>query len=290
MNARNLSDAHWHPTLAQRLFTPTVKRVIHYTVLLALLVLFVGPFGWLLSVSLRGQENVYAMRLIPQDPTLQNFRFVIETSGLGRAFINSVLVAVAVVTLNVTFSSLAAYPLARYEFPGRKLVFILIISTLMIPFQLNMIPLFILSDKLNLIDSLWGIILPASVGAFGVYLIKQHLHTIPKELEEAARIDGASEIGIWWRIMTPLTKPAAAALAIFIFVGTWSDFLWPLIIINDNDKYTLPIAIARLSGAFIDRSQYIAAGSVIAVLPIIIFFFFAQKQFLGGLTLGGVKE
>jgi len=284
------ASSNYEPSLWARIFNPTVRRVLHYAVLVLLLVVFVGPFAWLLSVSFRGQENVYAMRLWPADPTFRNFTFVLENTRLARAFLNSVLVAAAVVSLNVLFSALAAYPLARYEFPGRKFIFILIISTLMIPFQLNIIPLFILSHNVGLIDSLWGIILPASVGAFGVYLIKQHYHTIPNALEEAARIDGASEFGIWWRIMMPLTKPAAAALAIFIFVGTWSDFLWPLIVINSEEKYTLPIAIARLSGAFIDRSQYIAAGSVIAVLPIIIFFFFAQKQFLGGLTMGGVKE
>lgn len=267
----------------------------HYSVLLLLLLVFIGPFAWITSVSFRGQENVYALRLIPQDPTWDNFVFVWKSmggagqAGLAKAFWNSAIVAAAVVFFNVVLSSLAAYPLARFDFPGRRFIFLLILSTLMIPFQMNLIPLYVLSVHLKLVDSLWGIILPAAVGAFGVYLIKQHYHSIPKELEEAGRIDGASEFGIWWRIMLPLTKPAVAALGIFIFVHNWSDFLWPLVIINSAEKYTLPIAVAKLSGAFVDRSQYVAAGSVIAVLPVIIVFFFLQKRFIGGLTFGAVK-
>jgi len=131
--------------------------------------------------------------------------------------------------------------------------------------------------------------LQGSVGAFGIYLIKQHYRTIPRDLEEAARIDGAGEFSIWWRIMFPLTKPAVAALAIFIFVANWSNFLWPLIIIDSPEKFTLPLAVAKLSGAFVDKTQYVAAGSTIAVAPVIVLFFFFQRFFIGGLTLGSVK-
>jgi len=260
-----------------------------YALMIALLVLFVGPFLWLLSISLRGSENVYSFNLIPKDPTLENFAHTWNAFGFARAFLNSVLVAAAVVSLNVLFCSMAAYPLARLRFPGSRVIFFLILSTLMIPFQLNMVPLYLLCLKLRLTDSLAGVILPGAAGAFGLYVIKQYYQTIPKDLEEAARIDGAGEFSIWWRIMFPLTKPAVAAMAIFVFVANWSSFLWPLIVLNSEEKYTLPIAVAKLSGAFVDRTQYIAAGSVIAVLPIIVLFFFLQRYFIGGLTLGSVK-
>jgi putative chitobiose transport system permease protein len=212
-----------------------------------------------------------------------------QTGGLKRAFLNSVIVAVAVVGLNVVLCSLAAYPLARMEFPGRRAVFLLILSTLMIPFQLYMIPLYLVSLRLQLDDTLTGIILPWSVGAVSIFLLKQYYSTIPKELEEAARIDGCNDLGVWWRIMVPLTQPAIAAMAIFVFVQNWSNFLWPLILLNSQDRYTLPLAVEKLSGAFIDKTQYIAAGSVIAVLPVIIMFFLLQRHFIGGLTVGGVK-
>jgi len=257
--------------------------------MVALLAVFVGPFLWLLSISLRGAESVYSFNLVPKDPTLGNFKYAWDYAGIALAFLNSVLVAVAVVAFNILFCSMAAYPLARMRFPGSQIVFFLILSTLMIPFQLNMVPLFLICMKLRLLNSLWGVILPGATGAFGIYLIKQYYQTIPRDLEEAARIDGAGEFSIWLRIMFPLTKPAVAAMAIFVFVANWSSFLWPLIILDDQDKYTLPIAVAKLSGQFIDRTQYIAAGSVIAVLPIIVFFFFLQRYFISGLTLGSVK-
>ncbi len=199
------------------------------------------------------------------------------------------MVAAAVLFLNILLSSLAAYPLARLKFPGRDLIFFLLLSTMMIPFQLYMIPLFLTCLKLGLMNSLAGIVLPTSVGVFGIYLIKQYYLTIPMDLEEAARIDGAGEFSIWWRIMFPLTKPAIATLSIFTFVGNWSNFLWPLIIIDREDKYTLPIAIAKLSGAFIDKTQYLAAGSVIAIAPVIIIYLFMQRYFISGISAGAVK-
>jgi len=267
----------------------TIKLTLKYLALIALCALFAGPFAWMISMALRGSGNIYAFDLIPQDATLSNFVETWKVFGFARAFLNSTLVAIATVGLNVLLCSLAAYPLARLKFPGSRIVFFAILSTMMVPFQLYMIPLFLTCCKLGLQNTLTAIVLPGSVGAFGIYLIKQHYHTIPNDLEEAARIDGAGEFAIWWRIMFPLTQPAVAALAIFAFVANWSNFLWPLIIIDATEKYTLPIAVARLSGAFIDKTQYIAAGSVIAVAPIIVLFFFLQRSFIGGLTLGAVK-
>jgi putative chitobiose transport system permease protein len=262
---------------------------LKYVFLCGLVVVFVGPFFWLLSIALRESGNIYSLRLIPEEATLRNFTETWRIFNLHRPFINSVLVAAAAVFMNILLCSLAAYPLARLSFPGRQFIFFLILSTMMIPFQLYMIPLLLTCRKIGLDNNLLGIILPGSVGAFGIFMIKQYYQTIPKDLEEAARIDGAGEAGIWWRIMFPLTKPALATLAIFVFVGNWSSFLWPLIIIDDEKLYTLPVAIAKLSGAFIDKTQYLAAGSIIAITPVILFFLLLQRYFIGGITLGAVK-
>lgn len=262
---------------------------LKYILLLALLVIFTGPFFWLLSIALRASGNIYSMKLIPENPTLVNFTETWTKFELGTPFLNSVIVAAITVTMNVFLCSLAAYPLARLNFPGKQVVFFLILATLMIPFQLFMIPLFLTCRALGLVNSLWGIILPGSVGAFGIFLIRQYYKTIPDSLEEAARIDGAGEFSIWWRIMFPLTKPAIATLAIFIFVTNWSSFLWPLIIVENEQKYTMPVAIAKLSGTFIDKTQYMAAGSVIAIAPVIIIFLLMQRYFISGINLGAVK-
>ena len=260
-----------------------------YLFLCALVIVFIGPFFWLLSIALRGSGNIYSLRLVPEDLTFSNFTETWTKFNLQRPFVNSMIVALAVVFLNIFLCSLAAYPLARLEFPGRQFVFFLILSTMMIPFQLYMIPLLLTCRRIGLDNSLLGIILPSSVGAFGIYLIKQYYHSIPGDLEEAARIDGAGELSIWWQIMFPLTKPALATLAIFIFVGNWSSFLWPLIITDREELYTLPVAIAKLSGAFIDKTQYLAAGSIIAITPVILLFLFLQRYFISGISLGAVK-
>jgi putative chitobiose transport system permease protein len=266
-----------------------LRLVPRYALMCCLAVLMVGPFFWLLSVSVRGAGSIYSFRLIPENPTLENYKYVWTASRLSVTFVNSVIVAVIAVVTNVLFASLAAYPLARFNFPGKTFVFYAILSTLMIPFQLFLIPLYLLCIDLRIANSFVGLILPFSVGAFCNYLIKQFYLTIPVELEEAARVDGAGEFSIWWRIMFPLTKPAAAALAIFVFVWSWSSFLWPLIILNDQDKFTLPVAIAKLMGDFIDKTHYIAAGSVITIIPVIILFLFLQRFFISGITLGAVK-
>lgn len=266
-----------------------VGLLLRYVAMCAIAVLMIGPFYWLLTLSFRGGGNIYSFRLIPEQITFHNFIYAWTAAGLGISFLNSVIVGVASVGLNLLLASLAAYPLARLTFPGRTLIFYIILSTLMIPFQLYMIPLYLLCIRIGINDTLAGVYLPFCVGAFGVYLIKQYYHTIPKDLEEAARVDGAGEFTIWWRIMFPLTKPALATLAIFVFVFSWSNFLWPLIILNDPGKFTLPVAIARLIGVFVDKTHYLAAGSVIAIVPVIVLFLFLQRLFIGGLTLGAVK-
>ncbi|MFZ3588969.1 carbohydrate ABC transporter permease [Bacillus sp. DJP31] len=269
-----------------------VGRIISYTLLIVVTILMVGPFLWLLSTSLKsGSENIFAYppQFIPEKFTLQNYVEVMKAFPFWTYLMNSSIVAVLTVALNLIFCSLAAYPLARMQFRGKNIVFILIISTMMIPFQLLMIPIYLLCLELGLQNTYAGLVLPHATTAFGIFLMRQAFLTIPYELDESARMDGANSWQIWWRILMPLVKPSVVTLAIFTFVMAWGDFLWPLIILNDQSMYTLPLGLTTLAGSFSNNWRYIAAGSVISVLPIIIFFAILQRHFIEGAMKGAVK-
>jgi putative chitobiose transport system permease protein len=276
----------------QRNDSVTMERLrlgLRYILLIAVAAIMIGPFLWLLYLSLRTSGNVYEWPSAFSEFSFSSFGVVWTEYPIAVAFKNSILCAVGAVLLTVSVASLAAYPLARYDFYGKNLIFVLLLSTLMMPFQLYMIPLFLYVQQLGLTNTLWGVFVPFAGSVFGVYLIKQHYAAIPRDLEEAARVDGAGEFRLWWSVMFPLTKPAVATLAIFTFVGSWSNFLWPLIVLQDENMQTLPVALSTLTGAFVDRISYLAAGSVLAVAPVIAFFVAAQRFFLSGVTAGAVK-
>ena len=192
-------------------------------------------------------------------------------------------------SFNLLFCSLAAYPLARLEFRGRDWIFTAVVSTIAIPFQIVMIPLFILTVQLGLRNSYLGIIFPAIASAFGIFLLRQAFVGVPKEMEEAARMDGCSELGLWWFVMLPAIRPALVTLAIFVFIGSWSDFLWPLIVLDRPELYTLPLGVATLAGTFSLDWRLIAAGSTISIVPVIVFFLFIQRYIVPTETGSGVK-
>jgi putative chitobiose transport system permease protein len=257
---------------------------------IALIMLF--PLIWLVSTAFKSPaENIFSFppQLIPAQPTLQNFVTVWQSNPFGQYLWNSVLVAVLTVALNLLFCSLAAYPLARLDFRGREAIFTLVVSTILIPFQIVMIPLYILTVQLGLRNSYLGLIFPAIASAFGIFLLRQAFQGVPKELEEAARMDGCSELGIWWFVMLPSIRPALVTLAIFVFIGSWSDFLWPLIILDRPEYYTLPLGVAKLAGAFSLDWRLIAAGSVISIAPILLFFAIMQRYIVPTDTGSGVK-
>ncbi|HEY9760907.1 MAG TPA: carbohydrate ABC transporter permease [Trichocoleus sp.] len=263
-----------------------------YLLLGAIALALLLPLLWLFSTALKSPgENIFQFppRFIPQQPTLQNFITVWQTNPFGRYFINSTVVAVLTVGLNLLVCSLAAYPLARLAFRGREAIFTLIVSTILIPFQIVMIPLYILTVQLGLRNSYLGLIFPYIASAFGIFLMRQAFQGVPKELEEAARMDGCSELGIWWNVMLPATRPALVTLAIFTFIGSWSDFLWPLIILDRPEYYTLPIGVAKLAGSFSLDWRLIAAGSVISVLPAILLFVFLQRYIVPSEAGSGLK-
>ncbi len=264
-------------------------RILHYLTCSIIFIFLAGPFIWFLSVSLRKGEDVFTFSLIPENPTLENYRYVWEYAGMERAFVNSIFVTVLTIAGNVLLASMAAYPLARYQFKGRNIILFVILSTMMVPFQLMMIPLFDIVRFMGLYDTLWALILPSSVGAFTIFLIRQAYLTIPRDIEESARLDGAGEIRIWWQIMLPLVKPALATLAIFVFVFTWGDFMWPLIILQSEDKFTLPLQVASLMGTFSADYHYLAAASIIGIIPVFVLFLFLQRYFIKGIFAGSIK-
>ncbi|HEY9622583.1 MAG TPA: carbohydrate ABC transporter permease [Crinalium sp.] len=263
-----------------------------YLLLGAIALLMLLPLLWLVSTAFKAPtEEIFQFppRFWPSQPTFQNFVQVWKTNPFGQYLFNSTLVAVLTVGLNLLFCSLAAYPLARLDFRGRELIFTLIVSTILIPFQIVMIPLYILAVQLGLRNTYLGLIFPAIASAFGIFLLRQAFQGVPKELEEAARMDGCSEVGIWWHVMLPSIRPALVTLAIFVFIGAWSDFLWPLIILDRPEYYTLPLGVAKLAGAFSLDWRLIAAGSVISIAPILAFFLLMQRYIVPTETGSGVK-
>lgn len=273
--------------------TKSVRKTVGtYLILGAIALVMLFPLLWLLGTSFKSPtEDIFSFppQIIPSQPTLENFFTVWETNPFANYITNSAIVAVVTVSLNLLFCSLAAYPLARLNFRGRELIFALIVSTIMIPFQIVMIPLYILVVNLGLRNTYLGIIFPNLASAFGIFLLRQAFQGVPKELEEAARIDGCSELGIWWHIMLPAIRPALVTLAIFVFIGSWSDFLWPLIILDRPEYYTLPLGVATLAGTFSLDWRLIAAGSIISIAPILILFFFVQRYIIPTDVGSGVK-
>ncbi|HEY9848839.1 MAG TPA: carbohydrate ABC transporter permease [Leptolyngbyaceae cyanobacterium] len=268
------------------------KYVWMYGGLSAIAFLMLFPLLWLISTAFKSPtENIFQFppQLIPSQPTLDNFVTVWQTNPFGQYLFNSILVAFLTVSLNLLFCSLAAYPLARLNFAGREAIFAAIVSTIMIPFQIVMIPLYILTVQIGLRNTYLGIIFPSIASAFGIFLLRQAFQGVPKELEEAGRMDGCSELGIWWFVMLPAIRPALVTLAIFVFIGSWSDFLWPLIVVDRPEYYTLPVGVAMLAGTFSLDWRLIAAGSVISIAPILLFFLFMQRYIVQTESGSGVK-
>lgn len=263
-----------------------------YIGLIVIALITVGPFLWLLSTALKsGSENIfqYPPVLLPEHPSLDNFIRVLDSQPFMLYLKNSALVALLSVIANLAFASLAAYPLARMDFKGKQLIFIVLLSSMMIPFQLVMIPVYNIAITLGLQNSYLGLVLPHACTAFGVFLMRQAFLSVPKALEESATLEGLNRLQIWWYILLPLVKPSLATLAVFSFIAVWGDFLWPLIILNDPEMYTLPLGVNRLANTFSLDWRLVAAGAVFSIIPILIVFIFSQKYFIEGAMKGAVK-
>ncbi|AUC61649.1 ABC-type carbohydrate uptake system permease component [Cyanobacterium sp. HL-69] len=270
----------------------TIKIIIYYLILSLIAIAMLFPLLWLLGTSFKSAgEDIFSFppNFIPEQFTLENFISVWQNYPFETYLLNSIIVAVLTVTFNLLFCSLAAYPLARLDFKGKKIIFILIVATIMIPFQIVMIPLYILTVNFGLRNSYLGVILPNLASAFGIFLLKQAFEGVPKELEEASRIDGCTELGIWWHIMLPAIRPAIVTLAIFVFIGAWSDFLWPLIVLDRPSHYTLPLGVATLASSLDLNWRLIAAGSIISIAPVMLLFILLQKYIIPSDASSGVK-
>lgn len=267
------------------------KLIVVYLVLVIGLIAMIAPFLWMLSTSFKSTKAIFRFPpdWIPAQPTLAHYQKLFETLDFLTPFKNTVIVAVAITFLSLLICSMAGYAFAKFRFPGRDKLFIGLLGTLMVPGQITMIPVFLLLNKLRLLNSYPGLILPGLASAFSIFFMRQFIRTIPDELLEAARIDGASERYIFFKIVLPLCKPALATLGIFNFTGSWNSFLWPLIIASSEKMYTLPVAIANLGGQYQTDYGLQMAGAVVVIVPIIIVFLFAQKYFIKGITLSGLK-
>ncbi len=262
---------------------------LHLLLITGSLVMLV-PFAWMLSTSLKepGDVFVYPPQWIPDPVRWENYQETVTVMPFGRFYVNSIIQAASVTVLQLLTASLAAFAFARLRFRGRDLLFLLYLATMMIPFPVTMIPNFIIMRYLKWIDTFRALILPPTFSAFSTFLLRQYFLSIPVELDDAARVDGASSLRIWWRIILPLSGPALATLAIFTFLGQWNSFLWPLIVTNSEEMRTLPLGLATFQGQYSVQWHLLMAGSVIAVLPILVIYIIGQKWFVRGITLTGM--
>lgn len=280
------------------MFKKIIFNTTIHTILIVTCLLSIFPFLWLTSTSLKGiNEDIFAYppQIIPQDFTWMNYIEVWQRVDFMGYFWNSLIVAGLTVFLNLVLSSLAAYPLARMQFKGKKVVFFSILSTIMIPFQAIMLPVYLITLKLHLIDSVnntlgyIGLVMPFAVSAFGIFLMRQAFLKIPREVEEAAIVDGCNVFQMFVKVVLPMVKPTLAVLAVFTFIGSWGEFLWPSIMLTKESMYTLPVGINNLQGMFSANWRFIATGSILSTIPIIIFFLMMQKYFISGENDGAVK-
>lgn len=270
----------------------TWQRLLAWFVLIVTTLISLWPMYWLFTTALTPTEFTIKTPpdIIPINASLQNFqRLFTKARNYWYWAGNSLLVGVSITAFHLFFDTMAGYGFAKMRFPGRNLFFWLILSTLMIPDHVTLIPKYIVTRELNLLNSLWAVILPGTASVFGIFLMRQYIQTLPSELQDAGRIDGCSEFGVFWRIILPLCKPALGALAIFTFVRQWNDFLWPLIVLTNSRKFTLPVGVASLQGEFGTDYGIIFAGAALAALPMIVFFLLFQRYFLEGVRMGAVK-
>ncbi|MGW6480950.1 carbohydrate ABC transporter permease [Streptomyces sp. NPDC055059] len=270
------------------------RRTLVYVLLTLGLIVTVAPFLWMALSSFKTQRELGASPPVwlPSDWTLDNFRELLDRMDVGQALFNSLLVAVFVTVCNLLFCSMLGYALAKLNFAGKRPIFGIVLGALMVPGNLMLLPMFVMMSAMGLIDSYAALILPFAAGAFGVFLMRQFIQAIPDELLEAARMDGAREWYIFWRIVLPLVKPALATLSIFVFLGSWNNFLWPLVATNDPGKYTLPVALATFAT---DPTQadgsngVLMAGAFLVVLPVLLVFVLLQRFFTQGIATAGLK-
>ena len=269
-----------------------IRRIFIHLLLFLGLAITLAPFIWMISTSFKSSESVFTFppQWIPKHPTIEQYQTLFREVNFLQFFKNSVIVAFGITLFSLFLNSLGGFAFAKHKFPGREKIFALLLATMMVPGQITMIPVFLMLKTVGLINSYWGLIIPAGASAFGIFLMRQFITTIPTDLIESARIDGCSEFRIYWTIILPLCKPVIAALGIFTFMGSWNAFLWPLIVMIKENMYTLPVALANLSGQHATKFGLLMAGAVVVVIPVLIVFIIAQRYVIKGVAVTGLKQ
>lgn len=259
--------------------------------LIAFAIFAAFPLAWMLAVSFMapGEASRFPPPLLPASPTLASYAELFATTGVARYFVNSLVVASLATALSLLFNTTAGYAFAKLRWAGRDRVFAVLLGALVIPAQVTMLPLFLILKQLGLINSFAGVLIPLATSIFGIFLVRQYALSLPDELLEAARVDGASEGRIFAQIVLPALKPILITLALFTFLGSWSDFMWPLIILTDQQLYTLPVALAALSREHVQDNELMMAGAVVTILPVLALFLALQRHYIAGLVAGSVK-
>jgi multiple sugar transport system permease protein len=267
------------------------ESIVVHTLLITGGVLTLFPLFWMVAASFMstGEATTFPPHVLPHRPTLGQYHELFARLNIGRAFFSSTVIAAIVTVFSVLICSMAGYAFAKLRFGGRDRMFGILLIALVIPPQVGMLPLFLLMKSLHLVNTYWGAIIPSLATVFGIFLIRQFMLSVPQELLESARIDGASEFRIYWSVILPLAKPILATLATFMFMSTWNDFMWPLIVLSDQSHYTLPVAVANLVGEHAQDVELMMAGSVITVLPVLVLFIALQRYYIAGLMAGSVK-
>ena len=272
--------------------TPSLAALVVNGLLLGAATITLFPLVWMISVSLMspGEASTFPPPLLPGPPTLANYRELFAHAGMGRYLLNSVMLTAAVTLVSLFFNVGAGYAFAKLRFAGRDRIFKLLLTALVIPSQVAMVPLFLLLKHLGLVNTYGGVIVPAMASIFGIFVVRQYALSVPDDLLEAARIDGAGEFRIFRSVIVPVLRPIIVTLAVFTSLGAWNDFMWPLIVLGDNDLYTLPVALASLSREHVQDNELMMAGSVLTIAPVLLVFLVLQRYYIQGLMLGSIKE
>lgn len=276
--------------LVRRADAASRKTLAMFVVTVASL-LFLGPYIWSLSLSFQPPGDVFSwpIQLLPDPATLENYQRLWTEIPFSRWLLNSTIIVVCITGCNVLLASIAGYAFARIEFPGRQFLFYCFLSTLMVPGHVTLVPKFMLLNYFGMINTYQGLILPGIVQVFGIFLMKQFFETLPRELEEAARVDGCGRFQTFWKIILPVSKPALVALTIYTFQGAWNDFLWPVIVTTTPDMYTLPLGMAMFRFEFRVEWTMLMAGSILLTLPMLVIFIFFQRLFVANAATSGIK-
>jgi multiple sugar transport system permease protein len=268
-----------------------MKKSLVYAALIAGAIIALLPLAWMVSASFMtaGEASTYPPPLLPRHATFEHYRALFTRLNLGRYLLNSTIVALTTTIVSLAINSMAGYAFAKLRFRGRTRLFRLLATGLVVPVQVSMLPLFLIMKQLGFINTYWGVIIPSLASIFGIFLIRQYALSIPDDLLDAARMDGAGELRIYWSVVVPTIVPMLATLAIWTFLATWNDFMWPLIVLSDESHYTLPVALANLSGEHVQDTELMMAGSVLTVLPVMLVFLFLQRYYIQGVMAGSVK-